>query len=62
MTTDATSAAEVSPPELRTFVTEKKLGLGEDGPPLAVSIKSLGDVVAVFDGMGGAGAVQVPSV
>ena len=47
MTTEATIAAELSLPELRTFVTEKKLGLGEDGPPLAVSVKSLGDVVAV---------------
>jgi hypothetical protein len=62
MSTTELPVAEVSPPELRTFVTEKKLGLGEDGPPISVSIKGLGDVVAVFDGMGGAGAIQVPAV
>ena len=62
MSTTELPVAEVSPPELRTFVTEKKLGLGEDGPPLSVSIKGLGEVVAVFDGMGGAGAIQVPAV
>ena len=60
MSTAELPVAEFSPPELRTFVTEKKLGLGEDGPPVAIQIKTFGDVVAVFDGMGGAGAIQVP--
>lgn len=45
---------------LASFVTEKRLGQGEDGDPIACRYSDLGDVVAVFDGMGGAGATQVP--
>lgn len=45
---------------LKSFVTEKKLGQGEDGEPIAIHYPDLGDVVAVFDGMGGSGATQVP--
>ena len=42
------------------FVTEKRAGQGEDGDPIARNFSDVGDVVAVFDGMGGAGATQVP--
>ena len=45
---------------LGSFVTEKKVGMGEDAPPISRNYKDLGDVVAVFDGMGGSGATQVP--
>lgn len=62
MSTAELPVAEFSPPELRTFVTEKKLGLGEDGPPIALPVKTFGEVIAVFDGMGGAGAIQVPEI
>lgn len=45
---------------IHRFVTEKKLGLGEDANPLARHIPSIGDAIGVFDGMGGAGSMQVP--
>lgn len=45
---------------LASFVTEKRLGQGEDGDPIACRYPDIGDAVAVFDGMGGAGATQVP--
>ncbi len=45
---------------LKSFVTEKIVGRGEDGDPIAYPYSDLGDVVAVFDGMGGSGATQVP--
>ena len=41
------------------FVTEKKFECGEDGEPIARNFTDVGAVVAVFDGMGGAGASQV---
>lgn len=37
------------------FMTEKKVGLGEDAPPLLI-VKGTACAVGVFDGMGGAGA------
>jgi hypothetical protein len=45
------------------FVTEKKAGLGQDGPPILHSWptnEGTRSVIAVFDGMGGAGATLVP--
>ena len=45
---------------LKSFVTEKKVGSGEDADPIANCYSNVGNVVAVFDGMGGAGAIQVP--
>lgn len=45
---------------IHQFVTEKKAGFGEDADPLARHILRVGDVVGVFDGMGGAGSTQVP--
>ena len=40
---------------LISFMTEKKVGYGEDAPPLLIA-KGKGCAVGVFDGMGGAGA------
>lgn len=40
---------------LVSFMTEKKVGYGEDAPPLLIA-KGKGCAVGVFDGMGGAGA------
>jgi len=45
---------------IHLFVTEKKVGFGEDAEPLARHILRVGDVIGVFDGLGGAGATQVP--
>lgn len=51
MSTDAKS--------IHCFMTEKRPGLGEDAQPLGRHAEGLGDVVGVFDGMGGAGSTQV---
>lgn len=51
-------SSKIDSPE--SFVTEKINGQGEDGDPIATRYSDIGDVVAVFDGMGGAGATQVP--
>jgi len=40
-------------------MTEKRIGLGEDAQPLGRHAAGLGDIVGVFDGMGGAGSTQV---
>lgn len=47
------------------FVTEKKIGLGQDGPPIRRSWKTAEgtrSIIAVFDGMGGAGSTLVPDI
>lgn len=44
---------------IHCFMTEKRLGFGEDSQPLGRHAEGLGDVVGVFDGMGGAGSTQV---
>jgi len=46
---------------LPKFHTEKKVGLGEDAEPIGFKVEPVGDVLGVFDGMGGAGAIQVPA-
>lgn len=43
-----------------SFMTEKKVGLGEDAPPLLIQ-KGKACAVGVFDGMGGAGATTCNS-
>jgi hypothetical protein len=49
-------------PAIIGFMTEKRVGLGEDAEPIAQYVRDLdGDVVGVFDGMGGAGATVVPA-
>jgi len=45
---------------IHRFLTEKRAGLGEDAKPLARHVRGVGDVVGVFDGMGGSGSVLVP--
>lgn len=42
------------------FVTEKRANLGEDANPLFLRGSAVGDVLGVFDGMGGAGSILVP--
>lgn len=44
---------------IHCFMTEKRLGFGEDAQPLGRHAAGLGDIVGVFDGMGGAGSTQV---
>lgn len=49
-------------PAMIGFMTEKKSGLGEDAEPITQYVREMNaDVVGVFDGMGGAGATQVPA-
>ena len=48
-----------------SFVTEKKIGQGQDGPPIRTSWKTsegTRSIIAVFDGMGGAGSTLVPDI
>jgi len=45
--------------QIHCFMTEKRIGLGEDAQPLGRHAAGLGDIVGVFDGMGGAGSTQV---
>jgi len=45
---------------IHRFLTEKRAGLGEDAKPLARYVSGVGDVIGVFDGMGGSGSVLVP--
>lgn len=42
------------------FMTEKREGFGEDAKPLRTHVRAVGDVVGVFDGMGGSGSILVP--
>jgi serine/threonine protein phosphatase PrpC len=47
------------------FVTEKKMGMGQDGPPVIhtwTTAEGRRSIVAVFDGMGGAGSTLVPDL
>jgi len=44
---------------IHCFMTEKRLGFGEDAQPLGRHAEGVGDVVGVFDGLGGAGSTQV---
>ncbi len=47
------------------FVTEKKPGMGQDGPPVIHSLTTAEgrrSIIAVFDGMGGAGSTLVPDI
>jgi hypothetical protein len=49
-------------PAIIGFMTEKRSGFGEDSEPITRVLRGLeGDVVGVFDGMGGAGATLVPA-
>ena len=44
---------------IHCFMTEKRVGFGEDAEPLGRHAEGVGDVVGVFDGMGGAGSTKV---
>jgi serine/threonine protein phosphatase PrpC len=47
------------------FVTEKKAGMGQDGPPIfhsSTTTEGRRSIIAVFDGMGGAGSTLVPDL
>jgi len=49
-------------PAMVGFMTEKRSNFGEDAEPIAQYVRDIDcDVVGVFDGMGGAGATQVPA-
>jgi Protein phosphatase 2C len=55
----------VPPVQWVRFVTEKKEGQGQDGPPILHSwttSEGTRSIIAVFDGMGGAGSTMVPDV
>jgi len=50
-----------TPSRLASFVTQKIPDKGEDGAPIAID-SLVGDVLAVFDGLGGAGSTMVPAL